>query len=130
MKFLKLAALLPLLLFAGCKAPYPPGTWLTKVSPQAHAQADPLPPTAANVAAGRDTYRLYCVGCHSTDGLGRRGRPSLRTARVRAETDGDIHWILENGSKGHGMPAWRSLGEPALWQLVQYIRSMPQAPPR
>ncbi len=130
MKIWQPAVLVLLLLLAGCSAPYKPSAWLQKVPAQEHQQPDPLPATTANVSAGRDTYSLYCSGCHNTGGLGRRGRPSLRTARVRAESDGDIHWILVNGSRSHGMPAWRSLGDPALWQLVQYIRSLPPSPAR
>lgn len=89
---------------------------------------NPLPQNHPNMEAGRDAYGLYCGSCHSSDGGGRRGRPSLRNARVRGETDGELYWILENGSKGHGMPAWRSLGDPALWQLIEYIRAMPPGP--
>ncbi len=115
-------ALLPL---AGCNGTYHPSKWLQHVPVADHARREPLPPTAANLAAGRDTYALYCVSCHNDDGSGRRGRPSLRTARVRGESDGDLFWILHNGSRNHGMPAWRSLGDTELWQLVQYIRALP-----
>jgi mono/diheme cytochrome c family protein len=115
-------ALLPL---SGCNGTYHPSNWLQNVPPADHALSDPLPKNPVNLAAGHDTYALYCVSCHNEDGSGRRGRPSLRTARVRGESDGDIFWILHNGSRNHGMPSWRSLGDPALWQLVQYIRSLP-----
>ncbi len=120
--------LFPALLLAGFgDSTYIPSLWRTQVPPVTRALHDPLPQTAANVEAGREVYNRRCAGCHATDGGGRRGRPSLRTARVRGETDGEIFWILENGSKGHGMPAWRQLGDTALWQLVEYIRSMPPA---
>jgi mono/diheme cytochrome c family protein len=125
---LPIAALAALLL-TGCNSVYHPSHWLEHVPAADHAMHDPLPPNAVNLAAGRDTYALYCVSCHNEDGSGRRGRPSLRTARVREETDGDIFWILDHGSRNHGMPAWRSLGTPALWQLVQYIRSLPPQKP-
>ena len=128
MKIQPPATLSLLLLLAGCGGPYQPSAWLATVPAQAHQQLDPLPQSAVNVSEGHDTYSLYCSGCHNTGGQGRRGRPSLRTARVHTESDGDIHWILVNGSKNHGMPAWRSLGDPDLWQLVQYIRSLPLAP--
>ncbi len=122
---------LPIILLAalaGCKHAEPAVSgWLSQVPPETRALADPLPPTGANIAEGRSTYGLYCTSCHADDAGGRRGRPSLRTAHVRGETDGEIFWILQNGSKGHGMPAWRSLGDPALWQLVQYIRALPPA---
>jgi mono/diheme cytochrome c family protein len=120
-----LIVVVPALLLSGCNSTFTPSQWLEHVPPADHARRDPLPQNAVNLAAGRDTFALYCVSCHNEDGSGRRGRPSLRTARVRGESDGDIFWILHNGSRNHGMPAWRSLGDPALWQLVQSIRAMP-----
>ncbi len=125
---LPLLPLLPLLALAACSKPYVPSAWLATVPPAARDTLNPLPRSAANADSGRDAYALYCSSCHGDDGAGRRARPSLRNSRVRGETDGEIHWILVNGSKGHGMPAWRSLGDPALWQLVEYIRSMPPTP--
>lgn len=126
MKLLPRLLLLSLLLHAGCKAkPYQPSAWRAQVSPATRALRNPLPPSVANMQAGRNAYGLYCASCHGEDGGGRRARPSLRNARVRGETDGEIYWILENGSKGHGMPAWRSLGDTTLWQLVLYLRSLP-----
>ncbi len=116
---------LPLLLTGCGHGTYVPSAWRAQVPAATRALHNPLPQTAANVQAGRDAYGLYCAGCHGADGAGRRARPSLRNARVRGETDGELFWILHNGSKGHGMPAWRSLGDTALWQLVEYIRAMP-----
>ena len=118
-----------LLGLAGCQSTYVPSPWRDQVPPASRAEQNPLPATPANVQAGSQLYGLYCSSCHADDGAGRRNRPSLRNARVRGETDGEIHWILVNGSKGHGMPAWRSLGDTALWQLVEYIRSMPPLDP-
>ena len=118
-----------LLLLPGCgRTSYVPSNWLAEVPAQTRALPNPLPSTPANLKAGGEAYGQYCAGCHAEDGAGRRGRPSLRTARVRGETDGEIYWILLNGSKGHGMPAWRLLGDASLWQLVESIRAMPPAP--
>ena len=126
MKLLPRILLISFLLPAGCSSgPYKPSAWRAQAPAAARALNNPLPSSAANISAGRDAYGLYCASCHNADGGGRRGRPSLRNERVRGETDGEIYWILENGSKGHGMPAWRSLGDTALWQLVEFIRSMP-----
>ncbi len=124
---MKLFQLALVLLLFGCSKPYTPSAWRGAVPAASRAQPSPLPQSAANVAGGRQAFALYCSSCHGEDGAGRRGRPSLRNERVRGETDGEIHWILVNGSKGHGMPAWRSLGDTALWQLVEYIRTMPPA---
>jgi cytochrome c553 len=117
-------ALLPCALLTGCRAT-PPSNWSALVPPATQSLADPLPTTQANISLGSQTYQLYCNSCHGEHGEGHSGRPALNTARVQHETDGDIYWILHNGSKGHGMPAWRSLGDPDLWQLVQYIRTLP-----
>lgn len=118
-----------LLLFAGCGvSEYQPSAWQAQVPAAARALHNPLPASPVDVGAGRDAYGLYCSSCHGGDGAGRRNRPSLRNKRVRGETDGEIYWILENGSKGHGMPSWRSLGDTTLWQLVEFIRAMPPAP--
>lgn len=112
-------------LLPGCGKAFQPSHWRTLVPPAQRALTDPLPSTAANVAAGAQTYQMYCIGCHRADAGGSRAYPSLRNARVRGESDGELEWILLNGSKGHGMPAWRSLGTTDLWQLVQYLRSLP-----
>jgi mono/diheme cytochrome c family protein len=111
-------------LLGGCNQPYVPSAWRTQVPAATRALLNPLPPSALNIADGSQSYQLYCSGCHGTDGTGRRGRPALDTARVHGETDGEIYWILHNGSKGHGMPAWRSLGDQDLWQLVVYLRTL------
>ena len=114
------------LLFPGCgPSTYVPSPWLAQVPAASRTQQNPLPPTPVYVQQGAEQYRLYCTECHGEDGAGRRNRPSLRNARVRGETDGDLHWILVHGSKGHGMPGWQSLGDDALWQLVLAIRAMP-----
>lgn len=120
--------LLLLPLVSGCGgSTYKPSAWRSLVPVAARAQPNPLPQSAEQAQQGHDPYVLYCASCHGDDGAGRRARPSLRNERVRGETDGEIHWILVNGSKGHGMPAWKSLGDTTLWQLVEYIRSMPPA---
>lgn len=120
------AAAVCLLAAFGCTGtPYQPSAWRAKVPAATRTLVNPLAPTGANLDAGRAQYGLYCATCHSEDGGGRRSKPSLRSTRVRGETDGEIYWILLNGSKGHGMPAWRSLGDTGLWQLVLTIRAMP-----
>lgn len=124
---LSLLALLTGPLIAGCNSTYTPSHWREQVPAAQRAQHATLPGTPANVQAGQDAYTLYCARCHADDALGTHGRPGLRSARVHGETDGEIFWILRNGTH-HGMPDWRGLGDTTLWQLVQYIRSLPPYP--
>jgi mono/diheme cytochrome c family protein len=42
----------------------------------------------------------------------------------RRATDGDLHWLLVNGNKEKGMPAWAKLGDLKIWQVVSYVRSL------
>jgi mono/diheme cytochrome c family protein len=79
----------------------------------------------------------HCAICHGNDGSGETamGRglypkpPDLRAAQTQARTDGEIFWIIENGVRLTGMPAFAGGGEhgnsPDSWQLVHFIRHLP-----
>jgi len=109
-----------LTLFAGSN-----GGWLQKVPPQERTKTNPYKDQADAVAAGRRVYVDRCAHCHGEDAEGTKKRPSLRTSRVQQEaTDGDLHWLLKNGSMGYGMPTWSKLGDPQIWQVVVYLKSL------
>jgi mono/diheme cytochrome c family protein len=103
--------------------------WRTRVSAEAKSRANPLAGQAAAAAAGAQLYAAHCAKCHGDDANGRAGRPGLRTDRVAGETDGELFWILQNGARWQGMPAWSSLGDTALWQLVVSLRAQRPAAP-
>jgi hypothetical protein len=47
-------------------------------------------------------------------------------------SDGEIFWIVENGIRFTGMPAWSTGtkdGENASWHLVHFIRRLPRLTP-
>ena len=58
------------------------------------------------------------------DATGRKKKPSLRSDRVQRATDGEIFWLLKNGSLKHGMPSWSAMPEPMRWQVVTYVKSL------
>jgi mono/diheme cytochrome c family protein len=104
------------------------GKWLHRVPDEDHARRNPLAGQAEAVAAGSRLFAENCAKCHGADALGRTHpppRPSLRTARIRHATDGDLAWMLRNGDPYHGMPQWSSLSETQRWQIVAYLRSLP-----
>jgi mono/diheme cytochrome c family protein len=41
-------------------------------------------------------------------------------------TEGDLHWLLVNGNMARGMPSWSKLGDPQIWQVISYLRSLSQ----
>ena len=50
------------------------------------------------VAAGSNLYKNNCAQCHGADGNGRGSRPAFAPRASPAATDGDLFWILKNGS--------------------------------
>jgi hypothetical protein len=56
----------------------------------------------------------------------------MRLARTQDLTDGELFWIIENGVRFTGMPAWgtgSTDGEAASWHLVHFIRRLPRLTP-
>ena len=77
----------------------------------------------------------HCATCHSNDGSGNTEMghnfyppvPDLRLAATQQLTDGEIFYIIQNGVRWTGMPAW---GDPShdedSWKLVLFIRHLPK----
>jgi len=115
-----LLAAIPLALFATSD-----GAWLAKVPDRDRTKTNPYRDQPDAVAAGRRVFVDHCAHCHGDDGQGTKKRPSLKTARVQQEaTEGDLHWLLVNGNRGQGMPSWTKLGDPQIWQVITYVRSL------
>src|SRR6267143_3093227 len=86
----------------------------------------------------------HCAICHGNDGGGKTimgdglypKPPDLRLPETQNLTDGELFWIIENGVRFTGMPAFASAGEHnghggALdsWKLVHFIRHLPHLTP-
>ena len=101
------------------------GAWLTNVPQRDRERANPYRDQPDAVAAGRRIYLDHCAHCHGNNADGTKKRPSLKSARVQQEaTDGDLHWLLVNGNRGQGMPSWVKLGDPQIWQVICYVKSL------
>jgi mono/diheme cytochrome c family protein len=79
----------------------------------------------------------HCATCHANDGSGNAlfGKglypkpPDLRQAETQKLTDGEIFYIIENGVRFTGMPAFGGSGnehQEDSWELVRFIRHLPQ----
>ena len=102
-----------------------------------HQRSDknPFSATSAGVQQGREYFLNQCASCHGVDGSGKTQMglnlfprvPDLRAGTTQNLTDGEIHYIIENGVQLTGMPAW---GNPhtessgTSWKLVLFIRSL------
>jgi mono/diheme cytochrome c family protein len=83
----------------------------------------------------------HCAICHGNDGSGEtamgRGMypkpPDLRAAQTQESSDGEIFWIIENGVRLTGMPAFGGSGghgnSEDSWKLVHFIRHLPALTP-
>jgi len=95
---------------------------------------NPFPPTAANVAEGRQHFQNYCTSCHGETGRNEgvlfAGRmsppvPRLDSPQVQGYSDGQLKWVIANGVSPSGMPAWKgALDQAEMWKIVLYIRSL------
>ena len=101
------------------------GAWLAKVPAGDHQKTNPYEKQPDAIAAGRNIFEEHCAKCHGQNAEGVKKRPSLRTERIqRQATEGDLHWLLVNGSMKKGMPSWAKLPDPQLWQLISYLKSL------
>jgi mono/diheme cytochrome c family protein len=101
---------------------------------EASAATNPVPSGPPAVAAGLAHFADHCATCHGNDGSGRTalGRslypraPDMRGPATQGLTDGELFYIIENGVRLTGMPAWGGPGSAeGSWQLVHFIRHLP-----
>lgn len=94
----------------------------------------PVPGTPEAIAAGLAHFADHCAGCHANDGSGQTaiGRrlypraPDLRLPATQRLTDGELFFLIEQGVRLTGMPAWARPGSAeGSWQLVHFIRHLP-----
>lgn len=98
----------------------------------------PLSATPAHVAAGKKLFQetakpLACMNCHGTqgDGMGPAAMGLTPPPRnftcghtIRDIPDGQLFWIIKNGSPGTGMMPFAGLSDEEIWQLIHYLRSL------
>jgi len=101
--------------------------------------ANPVPTSAAAVKEGMDQFADHCAVCHGNDGSGdtEMGKhlyprvPDMRQPETQSLTDGELFYIIENGVRLTGMPAWGGEhgGGESSWKLVDFIRNLPKLTP-
>jgi mono/diheme cytochrome c family protein len=110
------------------------------IARRAASLTNPVEYSADVIADGRAHFADHCASCHANDGSGKTdiGQglwpkvPDMRQAATQSLTDGELFWIIENGIRFTGMPAWSSdtkEGETASWHLVHFIRHLPKLTP-
>jgi mono/diheme cytochrome c family protein len=103
---------------------------------------NPLPPTEENLADGRAHFADHCASCHGNDGRGETEigqglypkSPNMREHDTQKLSDGELFYIIKNGVRFTGMPAWGEADGHAddedNWKLVHFIRHLPKQTPQ
>jgi mono/diheme cytochrome c family protein len=136
----------------GLKAQPEPGAMETRVARavrgfaiprEVRAQSNPIGTSAEELKPGLEHFARYCAMCHGNDGSGQGGAigrglfpkpPDMRADATQSLSDGEIFYIIENGIRFTGMPAFGTgkpdpAGEKQTWQLVRVIRHLPRMTP-
>ena len=103
---------------------------------KARALTNPVPRTEENLREARLHFADHCAICHGNDGscdtmIGSGlypKPPDMRHAETQNLSDGELFWIIENGVRFTGMPAFssRHSSPEDTWKLVHFIRHLPQ----
>jgi len=101
---------------------------------------DPLPVTDANLTAGATVFHDYCAVCHGTPGAKPDAiaagmfpdPPQLLQSRdmVTDDPEGITHWVVTNGIRLSGMPAFaKTLSDTQRWQVTMLVAHADKLPP-
>jgi len=109
--------------------------WTTPVA--ARSLRNPVPADAEMLRHGMEHWADHCAVCHANDGSGKTiigtnlypKAPDMRNKETQALTDGELYYIIRNGVRMTGMPAWGKPEDGAhdheTWMLVLFIRHLP-----
>jgi cytochrome c553 len=96
---------------------------------------NPYPLTAESLNEAQEHWVAHCSSCHATDGSGKTmigsnlypKVPDMREAETQTLSDGELFYIISNGVRFTGMPAWGGEDSPqSIWELVAFLRRLPK----
>jgi len=97
---------------------------------------NPVSQNTEVLSQAMEHFADHCSFCHANDGSGSTpiGKglypkpPDMRQANTQNLTDGEIYYIIQNGVRFTGMPAFGDPDNPRdeeTWKLVHFIRHLP-----
>src|SRR5262249_54453396 len=99
---------------------------------------NPEPVNEETTAEAREHFVEHCSACHGADGHGGTtfGRnmypkvPDLTLADTQRLSDGELFYVISNGIRFSGMPAFGGEDSPQeIWRLNAFLRRLPQLSP-
>ncbi|HEX3991856.1 MAG TPA: cytochrome c [Acetobacteraceae bacterium] len=118
--------------------------WIVRMiklrSVRAHAAGISAPSSLDDddkVTEGIVHFAAHCVICHGAPGVPNRGfgrklYPDPPDLAGVSETygPGELFWIVKNGIKATGMPAWNDHSDEELWAIIAFLRMLPAMSPQ
>jgi mono/diheme cytochrome c family protein len=101
---------------------------------EAGKKTNPLPASDEVVSQGQEVFLGSCAQCHGADArgdtnIGRHMDPpamDLTSSHVQHWSDAELFWIIQNGVRLTGMPAWKSsISDNDTWKLAHFIHHLP-----
>jgi mono/diheme cytochrome c family protein len=103
----------------------------------AKSKINPIPNSLEVISDARAHWADHCFSCHANDGSGDTAvgknlyppAPDMRLPATQQLTDGELFYIIQNGIRLTGMPAWGNGSDhddEDSWKLVHFIRHLPQ----
>jgi len=105
---------------------------------EARNASNPVRPSPEVLSEAMEHFADHCATCHGNDGSGQTlyGKglypkpPDMRQSETQNLTDGEIYWIIHNGIRFTGMPAFGEdkpgVPDEDSWKLVHFIRHLPK----
>jgi mono/diheme cytochrome c family protein len=102
---------------------------------------NPVPATPEGLSAAMEHFADHCALCHGNDGRGKTligeglypKPPDMAESATQQLTDGELYYIIENGIRFTGMPAFGeeegNQNNNESWGLVHFIRHLPMLTP-
>ena len=107
----------------------------TRISAEEASRKNPIDANPASIAEGQRLYHATdCALCHGKDGEGKgvlakdvsmNTHDWRRPASLEHFTDGELFYIVTNGVRFTGMPAW-DMPDDQIWRLVALMRHLPK----
>jgi mono/diheme cytochrome c family protein len=111
--------------------------WESAIPSRYSKMKNPLATVDMKDAAGH--YEEHCAVCHADDGSGRTkfhgtmdpAPTDLRSGETQEMSDGELYWVIKNGVRWSGMPAFGAPGDSDAhaWKIVAFVRHLPKLTP-
>ena len=109
----------------------------SRASIRRHASraANPFAADRTVLGEGLVEFRESCMTCHGAGKIApsefaaglNPGAPSLGSQEIQSMSDGELFWVVSNGIRATGMPAFSgSKDEKDIWKIVAFVRQLPR----